>query len=464
MDYIKMIDTFLGIACVVCLKKSEKDGNEEITIAAANKNYLASVNKLSEKFVPGKPYNYFVTKDPNFEALVKNCILTHKITHQYVNAELYQAWLDIYMIPLDDDKEGNGYCLFTYEMTPKSDTEKMSDISAETAFEVLKTCIKFRMNDEFKPTLDSIVKDIRHQCESDGCAIILTNQIEKRIDILSVDSGVEFAPSEGDIFFKPEFYEVVETWQDVMSGSNCIIITKEEELKAVEKKSPKWYKSLVYSGVKSLVLYPLRNRNNLYGYIFATNFNVENTAFIREIMELNSYILSAEVENFRMREQLEILGTTDLLTGVLNRNAMNKRIFDIANGIADVGRGLGVIYVDMNGLKAVNDSMGHGEGDKMIKWIASKLLAVYKDKEIYRAGGDEFVIITSDITKKDFDARFKKLKASAGAEGEPSFAVGSCYCDKDINIKKIMKTADAEMYKNKAEFYEKNPKADRRGR
>ena len=118
--------------------------------------------------------------------------------------------------------------------------------------------------------------------------------------------------------------------------------------------------------------------------------------------------------------------------------------------------------MDMNGLKNVNDSLGHGEGDKMIKWIASKLVAVYEDKEIYRAGGDEFVIIAADMTKKEFDKRFKKLKEASNVEGEPSFALGSCYSDEDINIKKIMKVADADMYKNKAEFYKKNPRADRR--
>ena len=463
MDYSKIIDSFKGLACVVSLRKSQKSGNEEIVIVAANKQYLASVGKASEKFVSGRPYSYYIAQDSNFDALVRDCVSTHKIAHQYVNAELYHSWLDLYMIPLEEDKDGNGYCLFTYEMTPMSDSDKMVDISAETAYEVLKTCIKFRMNDEFKPTLDDIVKDIRHQCESDGCAIILLNQGERRIDIISVDSTDNFGPTEGEVFFKPEFYEIVQSWQDIMSGSNCFIISNEEELKAIEKKNEAWYKSLIFSGVKSLVLYPLRNKETLFGYVLATNFNCKNVAFIREIMELNSYILSAEVENFRMRQQLELLGTTDSLTGLLNRNAMNKRIFDIANGMADVGRGLGVIYVDMNGLKTVNDSMGHGEGDKMIKWIASKLKAVYADKEIYRAGGDEFVIITADITKKEFDKRFNKLKEASSVEGEPSFALGSSYSDSDIIIKKLMKTADADMYKNKAEFYRNNPEAERRG-
>ncbi len=463
MDFVKMIEAFKGVACVVSHRKDEKDREKAVTIAAANKKYLASVGKLSEEFVPGRPYSYYIEADPNFEALVKGCVAGNKILHQYINATLYDAWLDIYMLPLCEDEEGNGYCLFTYEMNRKEDSEKMSDISAETALHVLKTCIMFRMNDEFKPTLDWVVKDIRSQCESEGCAIILTHPQKKEIDILCFDSGNEFAPVDEDVFFKREFYDIVESWEEFMHGTNCVIISGEDELKVVEQKNPAWYNSLKFSGVKSLVLYPLRNRETVYGYIFATNFNVENTAFIREIMELNSYILSAEVENYRMREQLEIMGTTDLLTGVLNRNAMNKRVMELSDGTVCPLKGIGVIYVDMNGLKTVNDTMGHGEGDKMIKKIAAKLTSVCKGRDVYRAGGDEFVIITTDLAKEEFDALFNELSATSDVSGEPSFALGASYSDSGAGIKEIMKDADSAMYKNKAEFYDGHPDAERRG-
>ena len=464
MDFVKMIDAFKGIACVVSHQVNEKDREKAVTIVAANKNYLASVGRLSEEFVPGRPYSYYIEADPNFEALVKACVAGSRISHQYVNATLYEAWLDFYMLPLEEDEEGNGYCLFSYEMNKKTDTEKMSDISADTALHVLKTCIMFRMNDEFKPTLDWVVKDIRNQCESDGCAIILIHPQKKEIDIMCYDSGAQFAPEDEDVFFKEEFYDIVESWEDFMHGSNCVIISGEDELKVVEQKNPAWYNSLKFSGVKSLVLYPLRNRETIYGYIFATNFNVENTAFIREIMELNSYILSAEVENFRMREQLEILGTRDLLTGVFNRNAMNKRVMELADGTVCPVKGTGVIYVDMNGLKTVNDTMGHSEGDKMIKRIASKLTGVCKGRDVYRAGGDEFVIITTDLKKEEFEALYEELDKASAVPGEPSFALGASYSDSGTNIKKIMKDADAAMYKNKADFYDAHPDAERRGR
>ncbi len=460
MDYINLINSVKGIACIVSHRRAEKANL--LTIAAANETYLASVDKLNEEFVPNRPYTYYIAPDTNFEALIIQCMTEGKISHQYVNAGLYEAWLDIYMIPLEDDADGNGYCLFTYEMTPRSETEKMMNISVKSAYSVLKTCIRFRENEGFKNTLDALTRDLRNLCESDGCAIILTDSANRRIDFMSFDNKGSFAPPEEDIFFKPEFYDIVEKWRDVMAGSNCFIISNDKELKEVEKKDADWYRSLVFSGVKTLVLYPLRVDDNLYGYFFATNFNPEKASFIREVMELNSFVLSAEVENYRMRRKLERMSRVDMLTNVLNRNAMNRRIKDLSTGAAEIEKGLGVVFVDVNGLKTANDTLGHNEGDEILKKVSAKLRSIFEKEEIYRAGGDEFLIIDTKMDKETFYSTFEKLKSLSRVEGEPSFALGAYYDDEDMDIKKIMKIADTNMYENKADYYASNPKADRR--
>ena len=444
------------------LRKTDEGSEDLFTITAANRAYFESVNKTDEEFVPNRPYTYYVPGDPNFEALVKSCILDGKISHQYIQAGQYNAWLDVYMLPLESDEEGNGYCLFTYEMFIDTESEKMIDVSAKSAYMVLKTCIKFRENEDFKSTMDSIVKDIRQQCESDGCVILLINHENKIIDLISYDHANEgiFAPVDEDILFRPEFYKTVEGWKDILGQSNCIIISDEKELAEVEKKDPEWYKTLVYSKVKSLVLYPLRVGDNLYGYIFATNFNSEQTAFIREVMELNSFVLSSEIENFRMREMLEQFSRTDMLTGVLNRNAMNKRVKELESDNSD--HGLGAVFVDVNGLKVVNDTKGHNAGDEMIRSVAYKLKTVYPDEEIYRAGGDEFLIIVTDMDRESFCSRFKSLKSVARIKGEASFAAGAHFEDTDRDISKVMTIADENMYHDKAEYYELNPELKRK--
>ncbi len=460
-DYSELVKGFKGIACVMSLRTSDSGSDDIFTVACANKTYLRSVNRADEEFVPNRPYTYYVPGDPNFEALVRSCITDGKISHQYINAGQYNAWLDVYMLPLEPDEDGNGYCLFTYEMYIETDSDKMIDISARSAYMVLKTCIKFRGNYEFKSTMDSIVRDIRNQCESDGCVIILTDPDKRQIDLISYDHSDEgiFAPTSEDVFFKPEFYETVEKWRDIIGESNCFIISDENELKEVEKKDAKWYSTLMFSGVKNLVLYPLRVRDELYGYIFATNFNSDQTHFIREVMELNSFVLSSEVENYRMRQKLELFSRTDMLTGVLNRNAMNKRVTELES--FDSSCGLGAVFVDVNGLKEANDTKGHNAGDAMLKNVARKLQSVYTDNEIFRAGGDEFLIIT-DMDKEAFYEHFERLKALSRIQGEPTFALGAHYEESLKEISRIMAVADQNMYRDKAEYYESNPHLKRR--
>nr|MCR5356414.1 GGDEF domain-containing protein [Lachnospiraceae bacterium] len=179
-------------------------------------------------------------------------------------------------------------------------------------------------------------------------------------------------------------------------------------------------------------------------------------------MELNSFILSAEVENFRMRQKLEKLSTVDLLTGVLNRNAMNSKMQELERDADSIGHGLGAVFVDLNGLKVANDSRGHDEGDEMLRSIADKLKSVYGDRDVYRVGGDEFLVIKDDMDREEFFEYFKRLESLSRVPGEPTFALGAHYDDKEKDIGKIIHIADQNMYKNKAQFYETNPEYDRR--
>ena len=143
-------------------------------------------------------------------------------------------------------------------------------------------------------------------------------------------------------------------------------------------------------------------------------------------------------------------------------NAMNSRVYLLSDDEAARGRGVGAIFVDVNGLKTVNDTKGHQAGDKLIMSVAERLRNTCRGKEVYRVGGDEFVILAADTSREEFDSLFDKLKAYSGPEGGPSFAIGGAYEDKNINMKRIMKVADANMYKDKAEYYKAHPDADRR--
>ena len=71
---------------------------------------------------------------------------------------------------------------------------------------------------------------------------------------------------------------------------------------------------------------------------------------------------------------------------------------------------LGIIYLDVNGLKDVNDQFGHEVGDALLVECARRMKMVFKKADFYRIGGDEFIIICQSIKKESFEKRVKRIK------------------------------------------------------
>ena len=487
MNYMDFVSALHHRACVIAIRLQADRKKAQISIEAANDAYLESVGKKDEKFVPGLPYTNYIQYDPNFETMCVRCATANRSIHQYVNAGLYNAWLDLYMLPLVSEDEDVLYCLFSYEMNTNPDSEKLLDISANTAIQALKTSLKLRETDDFQAAMDSIIKDIRKLCDSSACSILLTDFEAHKCSILCVDHDDSFSDTDDDIVFMEEFYEVAETWRDLMAGSNCYIVADENDMKKVEEKDPKWAASLKISGIRNVVLYPLRLNNKILGYIWATNFNVKKIRTIKDVMEINAFLLSAEIGNHQMFEKMEMMSRHDMLTGLLNRNAMNNRIEEWKNGdgteesitentgltnkgLINTGldntgsnnNGYGVVFVDVNGLKRVNDNYGHTAGDELIISVANILKEIFTDCEIYRAGGDEFMIIADNCPRERFEQMVSKIREKEREAEAAQFAVGAFYDDLGHDIRKALKAADSEMYKDKAGFYKEHPELSRR--
>ena len=73
--------------------------------------------------------------------------------------------------------------------------------------------------------------------------------------------------------------------------------------------------------------------------------------------------------------------------------------------------------------------------------------------EIFRIGGDEFLVITTDISEEDFNALVESLRKKTKESEKFKLAIGSCYAGNDPDIRQAMKRADKEMYKDKEAYY-----------
>ena len=457
MDYKSFLANFRRIACVMSVNLKEK-GDNRYFVVDANDAYKKTVVKNPEDFEYNVPYTRYIPKAVNFEALCDKCVDTDRPIHTYFDIELYNAWMEVFLTPLESDDPDKKMLLFSYEMNPKAEIDKLTDISSETATNVIKTCLKLRETNDFQKAMDYVVKDIREQCGARRCSILLTDFEKREYSLLSEDYGDDPAQIPLAAYLSERFRKVIETWPRLMNKSNCFMFTNEKEVEEAAKIAPEWMASLKGDGVKSLVIFPLRSDNKTIGYIWAGNFDPEKALMIKETLSLTAFILSAEIANEQNNRMIKIMSQTDMLTGVYNRNAMNNRISDDVSGKKEIKKPFGVFFIDVNGLKTVNDTKGHLAGDNLLKDVALTLNELNaENNEIYRVGGDEFMIIAADTAGDEFEKMYKSLLDNSERPDRAHFAVGSCHSDETNDILKAMQKADARMYEIKAEYYSRHP-------
>lgn len=367
------------------------------------------------------------------------------------------GWTDGTYIPLSTEiDEGNiHYFLFFFEFTKEPESEKMADVSMDSASFVIKTCVKLRSSNDFCSCMNSVIADIQEKTDSFCTSVVLVDSDRDKSAILCAKFKNDMATMED---FKDDLtHEVISTWEKTVGSHTDIIVKDEVDMQALAAVNPSWAASLRRAQVKSLILVPLRQLDKTIGYLFVTNFNTERLVEIKEVIEMTAYFLSAEVANNNLMERLEFMSNVDLLTGLRNRNSMNYRVDLFVSGERLVTSPFGVIFADLNGLKQANDTGGHIAGDALLKKAGNLLNEVFEKYEIYRAGGDEFVIIAPDCTKEEFEKKVAEIRKKSCYGSEVCFAIGSFWDEKGDNLRRDMHLADEAMYEDKNNFYKEHP-------
>ena len=112
---------------------------------------------------------------------------------------------------------------------------------------------------------------------------------------------------------------------------------------------------------------------------------------------------------------------------------------------------LGVAAIDLNGLKKVNDQMGHSAGDSLIRCTADHIAHAFPGKS-YRIGGDEFLVIDTELEENAFREAISAMQANMAQDGI-SVSMGISWRRSRCSIKEQCDEADLLMYRAKAEFY-----------
>jgi diguanylate cyclase (GGDEF)-like protein len=335
------------------------------------------------------------------------------------------------------------------------DSGKYSIISPDIASFVIRTCINLRKEEDFYSSMAIVTTDIREFTDSFAASIMT---ISKDFDTFEVVSGSvrNNAIDVRDVFDKIP-YEVVESWETVISDTDCVIVRNEDDMKYLETKAPAWVKTLRENDVKSLCLVPFIHQNTIIGYLYITNFDTTNITRYKDTIQLVSFFLSSEAAHHLFIDKLRALSNVDVRTGVLNRNAMNTKVDELAVELRYNPRPFSVAFCYLNTLKTVNINKGHDAGNDLLRDAGKVLKEVFEGDYVYRSAGDEFAIISTGCTEEEFKKKIDILKEKASDPEWLYFTIGYYTDSTDGELHSAMRFAYKYENEFKEEFYYSNP-------
>lgn len=206
------------------------------------------------------------------------------------------------------------------------------------------------------------------------------------------------------------------------------------------------YSSFISQKIQSIIIVPFVDDQQIKG-VFAVD-NPKQNYYQKDFLESLCFFIKTAMAREKEKKYLQNLSYVDSLTYAQNRNHFNEYIEKNRRKELHL---VGVIYLDLNGLKEINDKMGHLAGDTLIISASYALQEIFADNS-YRIGGDEFVVIEQDVLESEFYSKYEKLLARMKGL-EISVATGYVWKENCSNLTEILKEADQKMYEDKKRYY-----------
>lgn len=160
---------------------------------------------------------------------------------------------------------------------------------------------------------------------------------------------------------------------------------------------------------------------------------------------------NATVEQLRQRaDSAEFVASSDPLTGALSRHGFSEAVRREQARLDRDPAPISVVVMDLDGLKMINDSMGHDAGDRYIRRFAEVLQSTCRTADyVARLGGDEFVILAPDADDAAVQLLMSRLSRALIYSGVSASMGSASDMDRSLTIYDLMTVADAQMYQAK---------------
>ena len=210
--------------------------------------------------------------------------------------------------------------------------------------------------------------------------------------------------------------------------------------------------AIIVAVADSLLLYIIVSQTQ----VTAAIINVVVFFIFQFVLGISFYRLRIKLSERVVEEQEH--ANIDSMTGLLNRRSYSQKLEDLEE--TELSDDLTYISIDLNGVKEVNDELGHDAGDILIKGAAECINRCFADAGlVYRIGGDEFAVILTtskpevDNRLADFESAMKKWTEEKKIHLEASYGYVRHEENRAGKAKDLAKKADQKMYAAKNEFY-----------
>jgi diguanylate cyclase (GGDEF)-like protein len=214
-----------------------------------------------------------------------------------------------------------------------------------------------------------------------------------------------------------------------------------------------------HTTLQSALVVPLEGLNGVVGVLamYHANRDAFTPDHLRILLAVGSKV-ALSVENALKYQQAESSATTDYLTGLPNARSLFVHLAQEVARCRRMKTQLAVLVCDIDGFKAINDSFGHLEGDKLLREFTTRLKEVCRGYDyVARMGGDEFVITAPGLTPEAAQEKADRLNQAAIESGRHvcgreviTLSVGIAYCPENgYDVERLLAEADRRMYSMK---------------
>ncbi|RGY97957.1 EAL domain-containing protein [Clostridium sp. AM58-1XD] len=305
-------------------------------------------------------------------------------------------------------------------------------------------CIKLLTSSEYlEDSIEYVLQIVQDYYQSDRVYIIETDE-SRGVASISHEICAEGIEPQIDKL-QDVTIEAISFWMDQFKAN---IYVKIDDVETLGEDRKLEYEILKEQGINSLMAVPLYVKGEIKGFL-GVDDPKRNRDEVYHLKELSCF-LENEIAKNSLKKSLEKLSCQDLMTGLENRNSYMAycdefyRRFPIH---------VGVVFMDINGLKKMNDLKGHVYGDMVISYIAEVMKAFFPNERKFRISGDEFLIVTESMEYEEFNRQLKAMSEKLHEDGHSIVSIGTTWSDVHCDLNELLNKSDKLMYMSKQEYY-----------